>query len=1098
MKAQLARTVDTRGWAAPDLSDNARRVLERRYLSRNETGRPTETPKDLFARVALNVAEADLLYDPAADVAGTAKRFYDLMARLEFLPNSPTLMNAGKDLQQLSACFVLPIEDSMEGIFRTVKDAAVIHKSGGGCIAADAWVWTTFCGLEPIHVLAERALADGRPGEARGGGIAYDAGDLDIEILSMDPRTGRVGLRRVTHVWRFDVRPKDQFEVRTREGVRIQTSAWHPFLVVRPEGLVKVRADQLRSGDVVLGPGRPDEWWPIRAPSRVGALVLDEALGWLIGFTLGDGSFGRAPALRQLRVRWFSGRSDVLERVRAVLAGLGIKVSIQRDARGLFSVSTLTQWFAKDLLAACGLDHIGPKDDRIRVPEVLTKSPLPVVRAFVAGLIDSDGTVATDGSPSYSTVSREMAEGLCALMSLLGYHPTFTTKAAWGRGKRPVHTVLLCTLPQVATLRTEIEPYLASLFRRERLHSVSRKRTALRLPFRSWRDRLRGLALVQERGRKGAGPCHAELDRWSCNQAGRCRRDDLMNIADAVASKDASMADLLRRVAQSGLEIVNVGTAPEPRPFFDLTVEDWGTYAAGRNGLTFVHNTGFSFSRLRPRGDIVFSTHGVSSGPLSFLEVLNQTTESIKQGGTRRGANMGILRVDHPDIEEFIAAKRTMGRLENFNLSVGVTERFMEELREDSDVTLRNPRTGAAVKTMRARVIWDLIAQSAWASGEPGVIFLDRINDANPTRHVAEIESTNPCGEVPLGPYEACNLGSVSLRRFVKDRGVDWPRLRRAVHDAVHFLDNIIDASRYPVREIESQTKANRRIGLGVMGFADMLSMFGVRYDSVRGEAWARRVMKFVNDEAVRASEALANERGEFANWHGSLWHKRGDKPRRNATVTTIAPTGTISMIADCSGGCEPVFALAYVKRVMEGTELVYANEVFERRAKEEGFHSERLMPEIAASGSCQGLAEVPAAVQEVFRVAYDIPWEWHVRIQAAFQSHVENAVSKTINMPASATPDDVKAAYELAYELGCKGVTVFRESSRGTAVLTKGSVGGRAASPGRVRKASGTAAPEADGVLASGAPESTGSEGVGATRDPPFAVNMLRAEAKR
>jgi len=316
---------------------------------------------------------------------------------------------------------------------------------------------------------------------------------------------------------------------------------------------------------------------------------------------------------------------------------------------------------------------------------------------------------------------------------------------------------------------------------------------------------------------------------------------------------------------------------------------------------------------------------------------------------------------------------------------------------------------------------------------------------------------------------------------------IDWPRLRRAVHDCIHFLDNVIDATKFPVAEIERQTKANRRVGLGVMGFADMLCMLGVRYDSAEGERWARRLMKFVNDEAAKASEGLARERGEFANWNGSLWQELGKRPRRNATVTTIAPTGTISMIADCSGGCEPLFALAYVKRVMEGTSLVYANETFERVARERGFHSERLMAEIATTGSCQGIREVPADVQEVFRVAYDIPWEWHVRIQAAFQAHVENAVSKTINMPASATPDEVTAAYELAYELGCKGVTVFRESSRGAAVLTRGAAGSaqRAsdARAGGSMEAGGTVRPEAGvGPLPVG-PESTGNEGVGAPR---------------
>lgn len=452
--------------------------------------------------------------------------------------------------------------------------------------------------------------------------------------------------------------------------------------------------------------------------------------------------------------------------------------------------------------------------------------------------------------------------------------------------------------------------------------------------------------------------------------------------------------------------------------------------------------TGFSFSRLRPAGDQVRSTQGVSSGPVSFMRVFNQATEAVKQGGTRRGANMGVLRIDHPDILDFIACKAD-GDFANFNISVALTEDFMEAVKAGTPYQLRNPRDGEPMGELDAREVYEQIVQMAWATGDPGIIFIDRVNRDNPTPRLGEIESTNPCGEQPLLPYEACNLGSVNLSKFVTvgESGptVAWDRLGDVVHRAVRFLDDVIEVNQYPLAEIDELARGNRKIGLGVMGWADMLIKLDIAYDSEDAVALGEKVMGYIDAEGKAASRKLAEERGAFPNFEGSIYDSPDGGPIRNATVTTIAPTGTLSIIANCSSGVEPLFAVSYVRTVMDNDRLIEVNPMFEEIAVKRGFYGQELMALIADHGTVHGVDEVPEDIQRVFVTAHDIEPVWHIKMQAAFQTHTDNAVSKTVNFGNEATADDVRNVYDLAYELGVKGVTIYRDGSKDNQVLSTG-----------------------------------------------------------
>ena len=846
-------SIKGRGWdIEPQIADNARKVLERRYLRKDDTGKVIETPRGLFERVARAIAHAEKNYGKSdEETESVAERFYEMMARLEFMPNSPTLMNADRELGQLSACFVLPIGDSMEEIFDAIKYTALIHK----CMVPETLVMTDV-GCRTLGAITE------------GDWIETHEGMETVESRHCN------GTQEV-------------FTVNTEEGYTVTATALHRFLC-------------------------PDD---------------QEMLSWR---TVADLRNGHGLAMKL--GGWLGGTEAVVPESLLEFIDSGVD---DRLIRG-------------DEAAVCGF----------------------LRKAFgEKGWVSPNGVVALDAG------GDRVAADLQTILLYIGV-PT----------NRDDSLLTICTRSGFHAFKERIG--FDSMLLSKRLDEVD-----LEIMCRELAD---------------AGMLHEEPD-------------------------------------DEGYYFVTVNDVVPGgrREVYDLTVP--GTHAYLANGFVS-HNsgggTGFSFSRLRPARDSVKSTAGVSSGPISFMEVFNAATETIKQGGTRRGANMGILRVDHPDIVQFITAKKDGTTLTNFNISVALTDKFMEALESDADYSLVNPRTKEPDGTMNSRKIFDMIVNMAWRNGEPGIVFLDRINRDNPTPAVGEIESTNPCGEQPLLPYESCNLGSINLTTMLRYRDgryvVDYDRLRDTVHWATRFLDNVIDMNKYPLKQIAEMTKANRKIGLGIMGFADMLLMMGYSYDSEEALGLGKDLMRFIDEEGHKASTALAEERGSFPNFADSPLAKKYPG-LRNATVTTIAPTGTISIISAVSSGIEPIFAVAYVRNVMDKDILLEVNPIFAEVARARGFYSDELMKEIAGQGTLKDVKGIPEDVRGLFVTALDISPDWHIKMQAAFQDHTDNAVSKTVNFPADAKPADVEKVYLEAYRLGCKGVTVYRYGSREDQVLSVG-----------------------------------------------------------
>jgi len=1456
------------------LPTNALLILAARYLRKDANGKIIESTGQMFRRVAKAIAEVERMYGKSDEyVKNLEEEFYRMMTNLEVLPNSPTLMNAGvPDGLNLSACFVIPVEDSIESIFDALKVMAIVQKSGGGCV--DGRAKLVFENDEEFHVLSMRRFYEKYKhkefydGEFNRNGI--DVRNKQIYVFSFDPKTKELARGKVQFIWKYVLnKGEEKYEIKTNKGTKILTSAWHPFLVMTPDfEVVQRRADEIKKGDMILG----------AIPPKVDT-SFDFGY-WMTGFIVGDGSIGkyrnRAAGYETDRLRIYDNCRETLEKINNHLENkFGRRYSIQKD-RNIFYIDIKNKEIISYYLKLRGTVYKNKN----------------ATLSFVTGLFDAEGHVSSKSGVEISMINEEQIEAITYFLNSIGI------KARMIKKKRKDGIDHVLQVGEYSSLLRFYELIGMNLQRndkREKLKTLleNHKGGSFGLPlnFESFKKLLSRFGVeFNTNGNHTVATVDDEkisLGQW--HKKGVVAKATLVKFLRKVGNVlNLDQLEKLLRLVES-LEVVkSISRTKEDKTFYDLTVENFQNYLAGTNGLMFVHNTGFSFSRLRPKGDIVKSTTGTASGPISFMKVFNAATEEIKQGGCissssllrtdkgivpigklldcpplkdnptnyfvfdgenfnhaflasdngeseifriktdmglevgctynhllavvdeegkitwkeaekikvgdwlvcvvgghsgipvklprieqhgnanplkipeelnedlafllglymadgctsygrvifsiskedkdleklveklmlkvfglkvsekredegytdlvfcskdltrllerlgarkessktafvpqiifqarreivaaflrgifegdgdvhsdgyprlysvskrliqevqqlllslgiisswnryekreksygkspiyvlsiipeesvekfmeeinfatskkiktlakrvhekkfefvdivpnveeklkafynytgrgcgkgrskrganlryyraiyhyitksgksrrnltrkaleklfkrfpflnsdealkkiaegkhhftrvteiskekdytmdiettsgkfvangilvhnkRRGANMGILRVDHPDILDFIVCKEQEGFLRNFNISVAITDKFMDAVKKDKDFELINPRNKSVVKSLKARAVWNLIVTMAWKNGEPGVVFIDRINKhCNTTPKLGEIESTNPCGEQPLLPYESCNLGSINLSRMVKEvegkYEIDWEKLRRTVKLAVRFLDNVIDANKYPVKQIEEMTKGNRKIGLGVMGFADMLVLLRIPYNSEEALQTARNLMKFITEEARKTSVELGKEKGSFPNFKGSRWDELGYEAMRNATVTTIAPTGSISEIAGCSQGIEPLFAIGYIRNVAEslGTNLIIINPYFERIAIEEGFYDEKILKEVLSSTSIQHIKEIPDKIRRFFVTAHDISPEWHVRVQAAFQEFVDNSISKTINFPHDATPHDVEKAFMLAYDLGCLGVTIYRQGSREQEVL--------------------------------------------------------------
>jgi ribonucleoside-diphosphate reductase alpha chain len=1009
------------------LSMNAIKVMASRYLCRDEDRNIIESTAQLFRRVARAIAEPEAAYGGEERVKQYDEAFYKMMVSREFMPNSPTLMNAGTDLGQLSACFVLPVPDSIPGIFDSIKYTAIIHKSGGGtgfsfsrlrpkgdvvrstggiasgplsfmqvfnaatevikqggCISADSLVRTDK-GIVPMARLLNCPILGDNPTTH----LVYTNGGFERAFLAEDNGVAEV------------------YSITTKIGTSIKSTYNHQICVIDENGrFFWKEAEKIKKGDWVVhvlgGHTGRDVDLPktetelhfnannVKFPEKMSPVLAE-----LLGIYMADGCISTGGRIvfavenkdEQLKARI----KELMYKNFNLKLGLEQKKEDDNSICLIFYSKALCKFFEK-----CEWKKSGASD--AFVPKSVFESSESSARAFLKGLFEGDGDVHSDGYPRLYSISKNLMSGVQQLLFGLNMVSTIHKYESKDRfGKNPVYH--LCIIQQ-----RSIEEFIKNVgFISDRKNEKLRARQNDKLtePFDvipNQRNLLRQLYNGPGRG------CGKNRSKLGANR--KLYRDIEHYLTLGRGSRNLTRKRL-KKLVQKHERLQNPSL---------LKIMDDRYFYSKVFGIT--KEKDYTMDIMVPASD-----HFVAN--------------SILVHNKRRGANMGMLRVDHPDILEFITAKEREGILSNFNISVAVTDKFMRAVESNGEYDLVNPRNKKPNKSMPARAVFNLMVMMAWKNGEPGVVFIDKVNAANPTPALGEIESTNPCGEQPLLPYESCNLGSINLERMMTDGEIDWDKLRNTIRLAVRFLDNVVDVNKYPIPEIEKMTMTNRKIGLGVMGFADMLVKMGIPYNSEEAIRVSEKVMKFIHEESKKMSEELGAEKGDFEGFDKSVWAKRY-KHMRNATTTTVAPTGTISVIADCSSGIEPIFAVAYTRDVSEslGHELVEINPMFETAMIERGLYNEELVKKVSQVGSVQSIHEVPEEVRRLFVAALEIEPEWHVRIQAAFQKYTDNAVSKTINFSNWATPHDVEKAFMLAWKLNCKGITVYRYGSREKQIL--------------------------------------------------------------
>ena len=1007
---------------------NSLTVLASRYLRKDENLNIVETPKQLFRRVAKAIASADKLYGKTdEEVSKIEDEFFEMMSKLEFSPNSPTLMNAGTNLGQLSACFVLPVEDNIESIYDAIKAMALVQKSGGGTgfsfsklrPAGDIVKSTAGVSSGPLTFM--QAFNVNTDVIKQGGCISSnsfirtDKGIMPVKYLLDCPPLGENFTKYLVYdgssfnnaFIASDNGLADTIQFRTDINLKIDATYNHQIACVNEDGkIVWKYANDIKEGDwlvVVLGghKGEDIELPPLKKqhfnsnPIRIPEKITPE-IAELLGLYMSDGC---SSTNGRLIFSIENKDVEVMEKIERIMVNMfGLEIGCKEIENNytdiIFYSRDLQRYFEM-------LGWLKESSSKAFVPECIFKSPKEVVYAFMRGLFEGDGDVHADGYPRLYSSSESLVEQVQQLLlslNIISNVHVYKTQNSFG--KLPKHHLNIIQSRSIELFRDNIG------FVTRRKNNTLKERIHKKVTEPS--------DVIPNQGKK-LKSFYIYVGRGS----GKCRSKRGANsklyktIYHYITGNQKNKRNLTRKKL---LELMN-------------------RFPILKSDKHLMNMADYKYFYTKVVGIKKNKTYTMDiEVPLSSSFVAN----GILVHNKRRGANMGILRVDHPDILDFIVIKETEGTLNNFNLSVALTDKFMDAVFKDKDVELINPRTKKPVKRMKARAIWNLIITMAWRNGEPGVIFIDTINKSNPTPHIGQIESTNPCGEQPLLPHESCNLGSINLSKMTNDGQIDWEKLKNTVRKAIHFLDNVIDVNKYPLPEIERMTKLNRKVGLGVMGFADMLIQIGIPYNSEDALKTAENIMKFITDEARQMSVELGKERGSFPNFKGSIWENKFGA-MRNATVTTIAPTGSIGVIAGCSSGIEPLFAISYVRNVGEtiGADLIEVNQLFENIGIKEGFYSEELMKKISKKASVQGIEDIPENIRKIFVTAHDISPEWHIRMQAAFQKFTDNAVSKTVNFPYYATPQDIEKVYVLAYKLGCKGVTVYRDGSRKIQVLT-------------------------------------------------------------